>query len=197
MNAMLRGAGLGVALLASSFHAWSDPLTELLAAADGTACYDRVYDAAHLARHPRQRTRAIRLGLTDYPETGGATVRIAISEAAVGHYMLGECYWADDANLDIMDEPLLASFGRGPGLNCHATTTIDGSSAEEGGDFPVDLRDGKSVVLHLPESVAGWESFDIGRPPAFFELGADDRVFRLDRAEAALCAELSEKLPWQ
>jgi hypothetical protein len=175
----------------------ADPLTDLLGRNGGQLCYDRVYDAAHLARHPRQRTRAIRLSLTDYPETGGANIRVAITEASRAHYILGECYWAEEANLDGMGEPLLPSFGRKAGLDCHAITTTDGSSAEEGGDFPLDLRDGASIMLHLPDDVAAWKSLDdVSGAAEFFELGPDDRVFRLDRADAALCTELTEKLPW-
>jgi hypothetical protein len=112
-------------------------------------------------------------------------------------YMLGECYRDEEANLDIMGEPLLESFGYGAGLNCNVSTTVNGSSAEEGGGFPVDLRDGKSIVVHLPDYLAAWKSLDdVSGAAKFFKLGPDDRMFRLNRVDAALCSELNEKLPW-
>lgn len=193
----MRTAVSAAALLAMAAQACADPLTDLLDRHDGQLCFERVYDSAHLAQHPRQRTRAIRLSLTDYPETRGANIRVAITEASRAHYILGECYWAEEANLDGMGEPLLPSFGRKAGLDCHAITTTDGSSAEEGGDFPLDLRDGASVMLHLPDEVAAWKSLDdVSGSAEFFGLGPDDRVFRLNRADATACNELNEKLPW-
>jgi hypothetical protein len=69
-------------------------------------------------------------------------------------------------------------------------TDVTGASAEEGGDFPVDWRDGKTIEMHVGDMVAGWPSADASRHADFFELGAEDRVFRLTRVAATDCGEL-------
>ena len=104
---------------------------------------------------------------------------------------------AKKANLDINDKPLIAAFKGPSGLNCYAMTSEDGSSAEEGGDFPIDLKDGRSILLYLPDYIAAWPSFDRSKSAASVELGREDRVFKLDvSSDQASCREMDDKLPW-
>ena len=98
--------------------------------------------------------------------------------------------------MDINDKPLIGAFKGPSGLNCYALTSEDGSSAEEGGDFPIDLKNGSSILLYLPGRDRG---VAVRRPlqqRPFIELGKEDRVFKLDIADQGLCREMDGKLPW-
>lgn len=197
MSLLGRKAGAAILVVGCAVGAaLADPLSVLLAAGEGGACYDRVYDKAHLDKNPGQTTRAIRISLRDDPETDSAILRVAVQRKDVTLYIVGECAFAEKANLDVQGQPLIAAFKGPSGLDCHAMTSDDGASAEEGGDFPIDLRDGKSVLLYLPDSVAAWSSFDRSEAAGWPEFGKDDQIFRLDRAEPSLCREMEEKLPW-
>jgi hypothetical protein len=86
-------------LAMSGGSAFADPLTDLLDKGNGGACYDRVYDAAHLARNPKQATRSIRVSLRDYQKVGAANIRIEITSDKETSYIVGECNWEASANL--------------------------------------------------------------------------------------------------
>jgi hypothetical protein len=188
---------VSAALLAGlSATALGDALADLLKKGGGSACFDRVYDKAHLDKHPGQQTTAIRLSLQPDEDGSDAMIRVALSDKKHTNYIVGGCSWAAKANLDINDKPLIGAFKGPSGLNCYALTSEDGSSAEEGGDFPIDLKDGKSILLYLPDSIAAWPSFDRSKSAAFIELGKEDRVFKLDIANQGLCREMDGKLPW-
>lgn len=190
----LKTALLVGALLAAANAAGADPLSDLLAQGGGEACYDRVYDAAHLTRIPGQDTRTARLSLVGDEGFGEATIRIVLEGRQRTSIIVGECNWRERANLDTLDRPLLDTFKGRSGLDCHAHASISLMSAEEGGDFVVDLRDGRSVMLHLPDSIAAWPTFQRRDEAGWAEFGVDDRVFRLDRAASRLCRGMNEGL---
>ena len=60
----------------------ADPLGDLLSSAGGGVCFARSYDAAHLARDPKQDTRRAQLSLVKDSKFGGATMRIALEGKA-------------------------------------------------------------------------------------------------------------------
>lgn len=191
----LRIAAFVVATTLSG-HALADPLDDLLAKGNGSACFERVYDAAHLAKNPNQKTRSVLLSLRRPADGLGAIIRIHLQQAKHSIYIVGDCNFEKNANLDVMGEKLIEAFKGPSGLDCHAVTSEDLMSAEEGGDFPVDLRDGKSIVLYMPEELAGWPSFDRSRPAKWYRYGKDDQVFRVDQASPDRCAELLDRLVW-
>jgi hypothetical protein len=195
MNA-LSGIGVAAALLATVTGAMADPLSDLLATGKGSACFERTYDDAHLARNPGQRTRTVLLSLTKLDATDGAVLRLRFERSHGARYVVGDCYFAARANLDGMGEKLIPEFKGPAGLDCHAMTDADGSSAEEGGDFAIDLRDGRSVVVYTSDSLAGWPSPDRGVPATFMQYRKDDSVFRADRVAASRCAALVAELKW-
>ena len=192
ISALLTSA---ILLAALSSTALADPLTELLKKGGGSACFDRVYDKAHLDKHPGQKTNAIRLSLQS-DEDDRAIIRVMIKQKTGTSYIVGGCSWTAKANLDINDQPLIEAFKGPSGLNCYALTSEDGSSAEEGGDFPIDLKDGKSIFLYLPDGIAAWSSFDRSDAAEFIELGSEDQVFKPAKSDAGLCREMEQKLPW-
>lgn len=185
-----------LALLAIAVPALADPLSDLLAKGNGSACFERVYDEAHLAKNPGQRTRTALLSLKALPGGQGAVIRIRFQRSDGVLYIVGECSWNARANLDVQGDKLIAAF-RGPsGLDCHAMTSVDGMSAEEGGDFPVDLRDGMSVNLYMAESIAAWRSLQRQDAAEWIDFGKDDNVFRINRTGTGTCRVLIDALPW-
>mgnify|MGYP001186290816 CR=1 FL=1 len=187
---------LALLMLAGVSPAQADPLSDLLKQDDGAACFERIYDDAHLARNPRQRTRSVLMSLKEAEDGGGTVIRIRFQRTDGERYVVGTCEWANPANLDTMGEKMIPAF-RGPGgLDCHAATDVDGMSAEEGGDFPVDLRDGTVPVLYMPEDIAAWRSIDRPGNAEFLPFGTDDNVFRMDRTDAGACRVLVDALPW-
>ena len=192
-----RKLSASAALLAClSATAFADPLADLLKQGNGGACFNRAYDKAHLDKHPGQQATAVRLSLQRDEDGSDAIIRIALTDGKRTNYIVGGCNWAAKANLDINDKPLIAAFKGPAGLNCYAMTSEDGSSAEEGGDFPIDLKDGRSILLYLPDYIAAWPSLDRSKSAGFIELGKEDQVFRLDATDTASCREMNNKLPW-
>ena len=197
ISSALRRALPGVvALAASCATVIADPLEALLAKGNGAACFERVYDEAHLKKNPKQETREMLLSLRlEGGDTYSATMRIRITQQSRTLYMTGECSFSETANLDIMGEKLIEAFKGPSGLDCHAYASTDLGSAEEGGDFPIDLRDGAAVVVYFPDSLAAWSSLDRPVEADFPEFGSEDQVFRLNRTATASCRELVKGLP--
>jgi len=194
MNRLVKAAGVSALAACFAHAALADPLSELVA--KGPVCYTRTYDKAHLDKHPLQTVTEVRLSLVVADDRDGAIIRVLVRTRESPNYIVGGCNWVAKANLDISGKPIIEAFKGPSGLNCWALTTADGSSAEEGGDFPVDLKDGKSIYLYLPNFMAAWTSFDRTDAAEWLETGADDEVFRLDRTDAGPCREMVDKLPW-
>ena len=142
------------------------------------ACFVRRYDASHLAQHPKQKVSAMKLLVTaeipeEEPNTFNYSFRAGFqyrnrpgkfdSSGHCGHTV------AEDAG----DEIRL-----GCGVDC------------EGGGINVAMKDDKSAMIRL-ERIRIWER---NKPDddASNDLvaGADDKIFRVDRAELRECAEL-------
>jgi hypothetical protein len=183
-------AALAIALAASSGTSASDsPLRRAVPMVDGaSACFGRNYDAAHLRRHPRQKTQAVLLSLRFEEDAGNHIIRIMLREKnrPAPLHIVGVCGWSEKANLGVDDKPLIAAFKAKSGLDCHAYAGL--RTDEEGGDFPVDFaEDGKSLTLYLFDQIAAWLGTDQKKGTIGANLGEDDLIFRLDRVDAAAC----------
>ena len=144
------------------------------------ACFVRRYDAGHLALHPKQKIRAMKLLVTaeDAPEDKTArTVNYS--------FRLGFKYRHRPGNFDssrycshVVAENAGNEIRLGCGVDC------------EGGGIEVAMKDDKSALIRL-ERIRIWER---NKPDddASNDLvaGADDKIFRVDRAELRECAEL-------
>ncbi|MES5481772.1 hypothetical protein QMZ05_03375 [Bradyrhizobium sp. INPA03-11B] len=142
------------------------------------ACFVRRYDANHLAQHPKQKVSAMKLLVSaeDAPE----------DKTTNYSFRLGVTYRHRSGNFD------------SSGFCNHAVATDSGHEIRfecgvdcEGGGISVALsKDDKSAIARLA-SIRMWNR---NRPDddASEELlaGADDKIFRLDRADARECAEL-------
>jgi hypothetical protein len=141
------------------------------------ACFVRRYDANHLAQHPRQKVSAMKLLVTaeNPPE----------EKITNYSFRIGVKYRHRPGNFDssgfcshVLTEDNGHEIRFGCGVDC------------EGGGINVAMKDDKSALIRL-EHIRIWER---NKPDddASNDLvaGADDKIFRVDRAELRECAEL-------
>ena len=141
------------------------------------ACFVRRYDADHLAQHPRQKVSAVKLLVTaeNPPE----------EKITNYSFRIGVKYRHRPGNFDssgfcshVLTEDNGHEIRFGCGVDC------------EGGGINVAVKDDKSALIRL-ERIRIWER---NKPDddASNDLvaGADDKIFRVDRAELRECAEL-------
>ena len=141
------------------------------------ACFVRRYDASHLAQHPKQKVSAMKLLVTaeDAPEdkTTNYSFRLGFKyRHRTGHFdSSGFCS-------HIVAENSAGEIRFGCGVDC------------EGGGIGVAMKDNASALIRL-ERIRIWER---NKPDddASNDLvaGADDKIFRVDRAELHECSEL-------
>jgi hypothetical protein len=141
------------------------------------ACFVRRYDADHLAQHPKQKVSAMKLLVTaeDAPE-----------DKIVNYsFRLGFKYRHRTGNFDssgfcnhIVAENAGGEIRLGCSVDC------------EGGGIGVAMKDNKSALIRL-ERIRIWER-NKADDDASNDLvaGADDKIFRVDRADLRECAEL-------
>jgi len=141
------------------------------------ACFVRRYDASHLAQHPKQKVSAMKLLVTAENPPEEKTTNYS--------FRLGFKYRHRPGNFDssgfcghVVAEDNGREIRFGCGVDC------------EGGGINVAMKDDKSALIRL-ERIRIWER---NKPDddASNDLvaGADDKIFRVDRAELRECAEL-------
>jgi hypothetical protein len=142
------------------------------------ACFVRRYDAAHLARHPKQKVGAMKLLVTaEIPE----------GESSLGYsFRLGVKFRHRAGDFDssgYCNHALAESSGEEIRLGC-------GVDCEGGGINVALSKDDRSAIVRL-ERIRIWQN---NKPDDEAEeelvAGADDRIFRLDRAGLSECALL-------
>ena len=142
------------------------------------ACFVRRYDADHLARHPKQKVAAMKLLVSaEFDEE---------DKQLHNSFRLGLRYRHRSGDFD------------SSGSCNHVVFTKSGSDVRlgcgvdcEGGGIGVALsKDDKSAIVRL-ERVRVWQN---NKPDDDAEhslvAGADDKIFRLDRADNGECASL-------
>jgi hypothetical protein len=143
------------------------------------ACFIRRYDANHLAQHPRQKVNAMKLLVTaENPPEETTTTNYS--------FRLGVKYRHRAGNFDssgycnhVIAEDAGNEIRFGCGVDC------------EGGGINVALsKDDKSAIIRL-ERIMMWNRNKPDDEAADALLaGADDKIFRVDRADVRECAEL-------
>lgn len=196
---MKAAAALTVATLAMSCAAAAQerasPLPEHLPLGQ-EACFGRVYDAAHLKKHPKQRVTAFHLFRDFTPDPNKETPQEA-----------RETLVADDgdggirvtAYVRFRDRPGLFFNGLHCGSSLNGDKVRCGIDCDGGGFFLKGAaksllleNQGFVVVGGCGASEEEEENTDVVKP------GADDKVFRLDPLPAAQCRALedSRKPTW-
>jgi hypothetical protein len=142
------------------------------------ACFVRVYDAAHLKQHPLQKVGAMKLLLT--------AERMPEDEALNYSFRLGVSFRHRPGDFDSSGDcgHIKASVSE------QGKTQLGCSVDCEGGGITVELaRDDKSTLVRL-DSIRIWRNNKPDEDGFPLSGGADDRVFRLDRASLDKCRSL-------
>jgi len=184
-------------LALSSAAAAKNPLIEKIPPSG--ACYFRRYDEAHLRAHPGQTVVSVRLSLRRaLPLTPEAArdLRLEFRHKGRGKpfYVVGGCASSEEADRDSRGARPIRSFREEAAAQCMARGGLAGS-AEEGGEFSIDLaEDGASVILYMGDGVSGWRGPDQKKTSTYVELSRQDRVFALERVDPSACVDLDKAI---
>jgi hypothetical protein len=149
------------------------------------ACFDRMYDPDHLASHPQQNVRSMVVLAIYIVDPKGEDqprydLRIGVNFRKTTHVaeVEGDCRALKPEN-----DP------NGP-VTAHCSVACDG------GRIDVALKDNGSILVTIPEGArTSDESPDAPNGPNVKALhggfGADDKLFRVDRADLGKCLELA------
>jgi hypothetical protein len=142
------------------------------------ACFVRSYDAEHLARHPKQKVAAMKFLVTAENVAEDKTVNYS--------FRLGVKYRHRPGNFDSSGS-CSHVFADDTGKEVHLGCGVD---CDGGGLQAAMSKDDKSAVIQL-ERIRIWQN---NKPDDEAEdalvASADDKIFRLDRADNKECASL-------
>jgi hypothetical protein len=145
------------------------------------ACFNRVYDPAHLAQHPRQNVRTMQflVKVSQHPDGTNYGVRMGVTFRKIGTHFesAGDCSSIHDR----------AEAG-GKATAAHCGVDCDGGSID------VAIKDAKSVLVSIPVGARIWRPGSDGDEPGNVHqrFGADDKVFRLDKVALTQCLPLAD-----
>lgn len=170
-----------------------NPLPALLGdKPSGSFCFSRVYDTAHLRRHPAQWTTSTLASIQYDKAGGGAWLRMQLRQKrrAKAANVVAGCEWSATANRDTSGNRLLAAYRGEEGFACIAL--YNQQSAEEAGAVVFDLADdGGALTVYFDDAIGLWEAAEA---EPMLKLHREDRAFRLNRADPAECKALEEAL---
>jgi hypothetical protein len=140
------------------------------------ACFVRRYDASHLAQHPKQKVRAMKLLVT---------AENRADEPTSYAYKVGFQFRNRPGNFDggsscghMIDEDGKQDIRFTCDINCG------------GGGLDIAMsNDNKSAIVHL-DVIGIWDRKHPDREAETFAGAAGDKVFRVDRVDNGECAEL-------
>jgi hypothetical protein len=144
-----------------------------------TACFVRSYDAAHVARHPKQTVSAMKMLIAGEKLEGGSSISYSYKLGVNFRDRKGDYASSYDCGYAEVSDTKL-----GAEVSCH-----DGCEA---GGIAIALAPNSKAIIVKLESVAVWLADKPQDESAQFEFkgGADDRVFRLERVDMENCKSL-------
>jgi hypothetical protein len=193
----------GFTALAGPSARAATPLDDLIKPeANASACFTRVYDAAHLRAHPRQKTTAMTAWLKYEPLPGGAPgiglgVSLAMTQRGdpAALFSQGGCDFQKTGNRDTSNNVLIKTYPKQAGFVCMQSARPDvfeTLSAEEGGTLILDRgKDRDALMVYLDDSLTMVKRANRGNQ-LNIQFGADDRVFLLRRTDMKDCAAVEE-----
>jgi hypothetical protein len=167
----------------SSLSAQDKPkLADLVAPQAGNkACFARTYDAAHLREHPKQRVTAVSFLLRAQ----------AYDESARSWGLEKALYYSFAMSVQRRgDKRRLRTGGdcmEGEGISCAVDCDGGGVTLEK-------AAQGDSLLVRLMEPGGILMFSDCDGAGVWLKPGADDKVFRLDKAAASVCEALEKRV---
>ncbi len=148
------------------------------------ACFTRHYDAAHLAQHPLQKVSVMRLliGAEKAPD----------DQVLEYSFRLGVNFRDRPGDFDSSGECGHAPTVRNPDTDPPVTAGIDFQCDVDcdGGGIAVNLANGDGSLIVKLDRITIWKGKDRDDSATGLTGGADDKVFRLDRANLSECTSL-------
>ncbi|HZQ14297.1 MAG TPA: hypothetical protein VFB31_15950 [Pseudolabrys sp.] len=142
------------------------------------ACFVRRYDAAHMAQHPKQKVTVMKLLIT---------AETAPEDKALNYsFRLGVNFRDRRGNFDSSGDCGHPSAFEMSADKMHLGCGVDC----DGGGISVELAHGDKAMLVRLESIRIWQNNKPADEGLNLEGGADDRIFRLDRASLEDCRSL-------
>ena len=146
-----------------------------------TACFVRSYDAAHLARHPKQTVSAVKMLISAERLEGDTSLNYSYKLGVNLRDRKGDYA----SNMDCGYAHLSEVKREGVRVSCS-------EGCEGGVGIEIALApDSKAVIVKLA-SIGVWLADNPQDESGQFELkgGADDRAFRLERIDTEMCKSL-------
>ena len=142
------------------------------------ACFVRRYDAGHLARHPKQKVGAMKLLVTAEVPPDQASTNYSFRLGVKYRHRPGDFDSSGDCG-HVVAEDTGKEIRLGCGVDC------------DGGGIDVALsKDDRSAIIRL-DRITVWQRNKPDDDAAdALTAGADDKIFRLDRADPRDCAGL-------
>jgi hypothetical protein len=142
------------------------------------ACFSRVYDPAHLAQHPRQNVRTMLLLVKANSESDqpayALSLGVTFRKSGAHFESAGDCGSIHDAG----------AGGSAAAVHCGVDC--------DGGSIDVAIKDAKSVLVSIPTGARIWRAGSNNDSDEAKRFGADDKVFRLDKAALTECLRLAD-----
>jgi hypothetical protein len=144
------------------------------------ACFSRHYDAQHLAEHPLQKVSVMKLLVSAERDAGDKKLAYSFRLGVNFRNRPGDFDSSGDCAHLTGDDATKQKIDFGCGVDC------------DGGGISINLaQDNASVIVKL-EAIRIWKGKDNDDDAATeLKAGADDKVFRLDRANVDDCASLA------
>jgi hypothetical protein len=142
------------------------------------ACFTRHYDAGHLARHPLQKVSVMRLLVTAETLPEDKTLNYSFRLGLKFRSRRGDFDSSGDCGHPIVSEVSADKMQLGCGVDC------------DGGGISVELAHADRSTLIRLDRIRIWHNNVPDDEGLDLSGGADDRVFRLDRATLDECRSL-------
>ena len=139
------------------------------------ACFVRRYDTAHLARHKQQKVSTMKLLVTAEKVPEDETLNYSFRLGVTFRHRPGDF----DSSGDCGHAKASEVAGDKAQLGCSVDCDGGGITVEQSGDD-------KSILVRL-DSIRIWRNNQPDEEGFSLSGGADDRVFRLDRAKLDAC----------
>lgn len=143
------------------------------------ACFVRRYDTAHLARHPEQKVRAMKLLVTAEVDSESKSLGYSFSLDVSLRHRAGHFRSGGTCGHPLSSQISADKLQLGCGVDC------------DGGGLSVELTGGDRAVLVRIEEISIWSENGDRETGQRLAGGSDDRMFRLDRASLADCRSLN------